>query len=613
MSILNRHFFDLYTIISKNFYLLTKNPEKFIIIPVKEMKHIFAYLKNYKKECFSAPFFKMLEACLELFVPLVVTKIIDSGIGGSDKGFIYKAGLMLLALGTAGLISSVTAQFFAAKAAIGCGTEMRNALFSHINRFSFSDIDSIGTSAIITRLTNDINQVQTGVNMVLRLFLRSPFIVFGSMIMAFTIDVKSALVFTVAIPLLFAVVFGIMFLSIPVFKKIQASLDNITMLTRENLSGVRVIRAFNREDKETADFKNASDKLTRLQISVGRISALLNPLTYVILNFSIIAVLNTGAGRVYSGNLTQGEVVALVNYMSQILVELVKLSNLIVTMNKAAACSKRIESVFSVSPDMEYPQNDTEIKSAEKAVEFRNVSFGYKGSKEKSLENISFSVLSGTTAGIIGATGSGKSTLINLITRFYDCTDGEILLFGRNVKKYTKSQLEKLIAVVPQKSVLFSGTIKDNLLIGNEKATENEMLEAVKIAQAEEFILSEEGGFDYMIEQDGKNLSGGQKQRLTIARALVKQSPVLILDDSMSALDFATDARLRIALKENFRDTTAFIVSQRVSTVRTADIILVMDDGRLSGIGTHDELLKTCEEYREICLSQLSEKEVGIK
>lgn len=577
------------------------------------MKQIFMYLRHYKKESFFAPFFKMLEACLELFVPLIVTKIIDTGIGNSDKSYIYKAGLMLLALGVTGLISSVTAQFFAAKAAIGCGTEMRNALFSHINSFSFIDIDSLGTSALITRLTNDINQVQTGVNMVLRLFLRSPFIVFGSMIMAFTIDVKSALVFTVAIPLLFAVVFGVMFISIPVFKKIQNALEKITMLTRENLSGIRVIRAFNREKKETEDFETASNDLTGLQIFVGRISALLNPLTYVILNIGIIAVLSRGAGRVYSGALTQGAVVALVNYMSQILVELVKLSNLIVTMNKAAACSKRIEAVFAVSPDMEYPQNESKTESCAKAIEFKNVSFSYKGSKEKSLENISFSVSCGLTVGIIGATGSGKSTLINLIPRFYDCTEGEILLFGRNVKEYTKSQLEKLIAVVPQKSVLFSGTIRENLLIGNAEASDEEIFEAVKTAQAEEVVTSKDGGLDHIIEQDGKNLSGGQKQRLTIARALVKKSPVLILDDSMSALDFSTDAKLRSALKEQLKGTTVFIVSQRVSTVRNADIILVMEDGELSGAGTHNELLENCEEYREICLSQLSEKEVGVK
>ena len=574
------------------------------------MKLILRYLKHYKKESFFAPFFKMLEACLELLVPLIVTRIIDFGIGSSDKQYIYKMGGVLIALGITGLISSVTAQYFAAKAAIGCSAEMRNGLFSHINSFSFSNIDSVGTSALITRLTNDINQVQTGINMVLRLFLRSPFIVFGSMIMAFTIDVKSALVFAAAIPMLFAVVFGIMFISIPLFKKIQNSLEKITLLTRENLLGVRVIRAFNREKKETEDFENSTAALVKLQMFAGRISALLNPLTYVILNLAVIAVLYKGGGAVFSGRLTQGAVVALVNYMSQILVELVKLSNLIVTMNKSAACSKRIEAVFEIEPEMSYPQNEAEISENAPAVEFKNVDFFYKSSKEAALESITFRAEKGSVVGIIGSTGSGKSTLINLIPRFYDCTDGEVLLFGRNVKEYTKAQLEKLIAVVPQRSVLFSGSIRDNLLVGCETATESDMLEAIKTAQAEDVVFSKDGGLDYIIEQDGKNLSGGQKQRLAIARAVVKKSPVLILDDSMSALDFATDAKLRAALKNQLGGTTVFIVSQRVSTVRNADKILVMDDGQLAGAGTHDELFEACAEYREICLSQLSEKEV---
>lgn len=574
------------------------------------MKLILRYLKHYKKESFFAPFFKMLEACLELLVPLIVTRIIDFGIGSSDKQYIYKMGGVLIALGITGLINSVTAQYFAAKAAIGCSAEMRNGLFSHINSFSFSNIDSVGTSSLITRLTNDINQVQTGINMVLRLFLRSPFIVFGSMIMAFTIDVKSALVFAAAIPMLFAVVFGIMFISIPLFKKIQNSLEKITLLTRENLLGVRVIRAFNREKKETEDFENSTAALVKLQMFAGRIAALLNPLTYVILNLAVIAVLYKGGGAVYGGRLTQGAVVALVNYMSQILVELVKLSNLIVTMNKSAACSKRIEAVFEIEPEMSYPQNEAEISENAPTVEFKNVDFFYKSSKEAALENISFCAESGSVVGIIGSTGSGKSTLINLIPRFYDCTDGEVLLFGKNVKEYTKAQLEKLIAVVPQRSVLFSGSIRDNLLVGCETATESDMLEAIKTTQAEDVVFSKDGGLDYIIEQDGKNLSGGQRQRLAIARAVVKKSPVLILDDSMSALDFATDAKLRAALKNQLGGTTVFIVSQRVSTVRNADKILVMDDGQLAGAGTHDELFEACAEYREICLSQLSEKEV---
>lgn len=576
------------------------------------MKQIFKYLKHYKTESIFSPFFKMLEACLELIVPLIVTKIIDYGIGFSDKPYVFKMGAILLSLGVAGLISSVTAQYFAAKAAIGCGTDMRNALFAHINRFSFSDIDSFGTSALITRLTNDINQVQTGVNMVLRLFLRSPFIVFGSMIMAFTIDIKSAIVFTIVIPLLFIVVFGIMFISIPVFKKIQNSLDKITMLTRENLSGVRVIRAFNRQEKEAEDFDNSTASLVKLQMFVGRISALLNPVTYVILNFAIIAVLYKSAGEVYAGRLTQGAVVALVNYMSQILVELVKLSNLIVTMNKAVACSNRIQAVFQQEPHMEYPEKEAVPANSANAVEFKNVSFFYDGSKESAVENISFTARKGMTIGIIGATGSGKSTLINLIPRFYDCTDGEINLLGQSIRNYKKEQLEKLVAIVPQKSVLFNGSIKDNLLVGNRNASEEDMWSAIRTAQAEDVVKSKEGGFDYIIEQDGKNLSGGQKQRLTIARALVKKSPVLIFDDSMSALDFATDARLRTALKNELKGSTVFIVSQRVSTVRNADLILVMDDGKLAGQGTHDELFEQCEEYREICLSQLSEKEAAI-
>lgn len=573
------------------------------------MKEIFPYLKHYKKESFFAPFFKMTEAILELIVPLIVTKIIDIGIGNSDKPFIYKMGLILFALGAAGLVSSVTAQFFAAKAAIGCGTEMRNALFIHINKFSFSNIDTLGTSALITRLTNDVNQIQTGVNMVLRLFLRSPFIVFGSMIMAFTIDVKSALVFTVAIPLLFAVVFGIMFLSIPVYKKIQDSLDKITLLIRENLSGIRVIRTFNRQEKETEDFDNATETLTGYQIFVGRISALLNPLTYVILNLAIVAILYKGASEVYDGKLTQGAVVALVNYMTQILVELVKLSNLIVTMNKAAACSKRIEAVFAHASHMEYPEIEASADINSNAVEFKDVSFYYQNSKEASLENISFKASEGETIGIIGATGSGKSTLANLIPRFYDCTSGEILLFGKDIKSYTKEQLEKMIAVVPQEVVLFSGTIRDNLKFGNQSSTDEELFSAIKTAQAEDVVFSKEGGLDYFIEQGGKNLSGGQKQRLTIARALAKNSRILILDDSMSALDFSTDAKLRAALKNQLAGKTVFIISQRVSTVKTADKIIVLDNGVLSGMGTHKELMKDCEEYKEICLSQLSEKE----
>lgn len=572
------------------------------------MKELTFYLKKYKKESILAPLFKMIEAIFELFVPLVISGIIDTGIPNSDKGYLLKMGGVLFALAAVGLASSVTAQYFAAKAAIGSAADMRNDLFRHINSFSYTEIDSFGTSTLITRLTNDVNQVQTGINMVLRLFLRSPFIVFGAMIMAFTINVKAALVFTAAIPLLFAVVFGIMFLSIPVYKKIQSKLDKITLLTRENLSGVRVIRAFNREEKEKQEFGETTNELQKLQIFVGRISALLNPVTYVILNLAIAALIWKGAISVNSGVLTQGAVVALVNYMSQILVELIKLSNLIVTINKASAGFKRIRSVMSVSTKMEFPEKSAEKKGSDYAVEFDNVSFCYERSKEPSLDNISFKIKKGTTVGVIGATGSGKSTLVNLIPRFYDCTGGEVKLFGNGVKSYSKDDLNALTAVVPQKSVLFKGTLKDNIRWGKEDAADSEIMKAAQIAQCDD-IIKVKGGLDFEIEQDGRNLSGGQKQRIAIARAIVKSAEILILDDSMSALDFATDARLRKAIKENTQDTTVFIVSQRASTVKNADIIIVLDDGRLAGIGTDEELFRSCEEYREICLSQLSGEE----
>ena len=574
------------------------------------MLRLMKYLKNYVKESILAPLFKMLEAGLELIVPLVITQIIDVGIANGDKPYIYKMGFALLALGIVGLISSVTAQYFAAKAAIGFGTELRNSLFSHINSLSFKEIDSIGTSTLITRITNDVNQLQTGVNMALRLFLRSPFIVFGSMIMAFTIDVKAALVFFVAIPLLFAVVFGVMFASVPVYKKVQAKLDKITLMTRENLSGVRVIRAFNRQKQEIKDFDDSCGELTRLQIFVGRISALLNPVTYVMLNLAIIAIIWIGGKEVYVGTLTQGLVVALVNYMSQILVELIKLSNLVVTTNKALACANRIASVMEVESDMEYGKESGK-KDESTAVEFKNVEFKYSGSKEPSLESVSFSVKRGQTVGIIGSTGSGKSTLINLIPRLYDCTDGEIELFGRNIKEYSQQELIDLVAVVPQKVALFKDTLRGNLLWGNENASDEEMLEAMRLAQGYDIIEAKGEGLDFEVEQDGKNLSGGQRQRISIARALVKKADILILDDSTSALDFATDARLRKALKESLGGSTVFIVSQRVSSVENSDVIFVMDDGRLAGVGTHKELYETCEVYKEICVSQLSQEEGG--
>ncbi len=573
------------------------------------MSIIVKYLKNYKKESILAPVFKMTEACLELIVPLIVTKIIDLGIGKSDKDYIVKMGLVLLALGAAGFASSVTAQYFAAKAAI-CSTEkMRNDLFAHINKFSFGNIDSSGTSSLITRITNDINQIQTGINMVLRLFLRSPFIVFGSMIMAFTIDIKSAVIFTVAIPLLFAVVFGIMFLTIPVFKKIQGSFDKITMLTRENLTGIRVIRAFNRQNKEIQDFNKESDILINLQLFAGKISALLNPLTYIILNGAVIAILWVSGNKVYSGALTRGAVVALINYMSQILVELVKLSNLIVTVNKSAACISRVTAVFEKEPEKIFSDEECELIKSSAAVEFNDVNFSYGSSKVPALENISFKAYPGTVTGIIGATGSGKSTLVNLIPGFYRCTGGEVKLFGQNTESFTKEQINRLVSVVPQKAVLFNGTVKDNILIGKHNASDSEVKNALKLAEAEDFVSEKSGGLNYVIEQEGKNLSGGQKQRLTIARAFVKKSPVLILDDSMSALDFVTESKLRKSLSENFKDAAVFIVSQRVATVKGADNIIVLDDGKICGSGKHSELIKSCHVYKEICLSQLSEKE----
>ena len=573
------------------------------------MRRLLKYLKGYIKESILAPLFKCFEACLELFVPLVVTKIIDIGIPSGDKPYIYKMGFLLLALGIAGLISSVTAQYFAAKAAIGFGTGVRNDLFRHINSFTFTEIDSAGVSTLITRLTNDVNQVQTGVNMVLRLFLRSPFIVFGAMIMAFTIDVKTALIFVAAIPLLFAVVFGIMFLSVPIYKKVQSSLDKITGITRENLSGVRVIRAFNRQGKEIEDFNKSTGELTRLQLFVGRISSLLNPVTYVILNLAVAAIIWVGGGKVYSGALTQGLVVALVNYMMQILVELIKLSNLVVTINKSLACANRISAVFDEKPSLVYPEKDTAQKDGDIAVRFNNVSFSYKNAKEPSVENISFEIKKGQRVGIIGPTGSGKTTLINLIPRLYDCTEGSVELMGKDVKAYTRESLLKKVSVVAQNTVLFKGTLRDNLRRGREDATDEEMMKALELAQGLDIVKAKGQGLDFEIEQGGKNLSGGQRQRISIARSLVKKSDVYIFDDSMSALDFATDARLRRAINGSLDCSAVIIVSQRVSSVKNSDLIIVMDDGHAVGTGTHEQLINECEVYKEICLSQLSDGE----
>ena len=582
------------------------------------MKKLLKYLSIYKKEAVLAPLFKMLEASFELLVPLVMAEIIDTGIKNQDMAFILKMGAVLVLLGAIGLACSLTAQYFAAKAAVGFGAGIRRDLFRHINRLSYSEIDTQGTATLITRMTSDVNQVQSGVNLTLRLFLRSPFIVFGAMIMAFTIDVKSALIFVLAIPLLSAVVFGIMLLSMPLYKKVQRQLDGVMQITRENLSGARVIRAFNREQDEAEAFKKEGGMLIRFQLFVGKISALLNPVTYVIVNLAIIILIYTGAVQVDSGRLSQGEVVALVNYMSQILVELIKLANLIISITKALACAGRINRVFEMKSSIVDPgeQQREQEKSEEKAavpgmprVSFQNVSFSYQGSKEASLSHISFDAAPGEMIGVIGGTGSGKSTLVNLIPRFYDVTEGQVLVDGTDVRAIPLSRLRGRIGVVPQKAVLFKGTIRDNMRWGKENASDQEIEEALETAQALEIVKTREKGLDTMIFQGGKNLSGGQRQRLTIARALVRKPHILIPDDSSSALDFATDARLRKALRERTEGTTVFLVSQRASALRYADQILVLDDGRLAGKGSHEELLKHCPVYREICQSQFSGEE----
>lgn len=582
------------------------------------MKKLLNYLSAYKKEAVLAPLFKMLEASFELLVPLVMAQIIDTGIKNQDLAYILKMGAVLVLLGVIGLACSLTAQYFAAKAAVGFGAGVRRDLFRHINRLSYSEIDAQGTATLITRMTSDVNQVQSGVNLTLRLFLRSPFIVFGAMIMAFTIDVKSALIFAAAIPLLSLVVFGIMLISMPLYKRVQRQLDRVMQITRENLTGARVIRAFNREQDEIASFKEEGGLLIRFQIFVGRISALLNPVTYVIVNLAIVVLIYTGAGQVDSGRIPQGEVVALVNYMSQILVELIKLANLIISITKALACAGRISSVFEMESSIADPgeEKGRQVKKEENPpvsgtprVSFQNVSFSYQGSKEESLSDISFDAAPGEIIGVIGGTGSGKSTLVNLIPRFYDVTKGQVLVNGTDVRAQSLSKLRGQIGVVPQKAVLFKGTIRDNMRWGKEDASDQEIEEALETAQALEVVKSRENGLDAMIFQGGKNLSGGQRQRLTIARALVRKPQILILDDSSSALDFATDARLRKALRERTGGAAVFLVSQRASALRHADQILVLDDGRLAGKGKHEELLETCPVYREICLSQLSGEE----
>lgn len=570
------------------------------------MKDLIKYLRHYIKESILAPLFKMLEASFELFVPLVMAAIIDTGIKNSDKPYIFKMGMVLVGLAIVGFISALTAQYFAAKAAVGFGKELRGDLYRHINTLSYSEIDKIGTSTLITRLTADVNQMQTAVNLFLRLFLRSPFIVIGAVVMAFTVDPKTAIIFAVSIPMLAVVVFGIMFYSVPIYKKVQNRLDSVMRMTRENLSGVRVIRAFNHEQREIEDFDKCSEELKDMQLYGGKISAYLNPITYVIVNLSIVLIIYVGGLRVDTGRLTQGEVISLINYMSQVLVELIKLSNLIINLTKSVACGNRINDVFKIKPSINdgsgiKTENDT-------AVEFDHVSATYAGSNEKSLDSLTLNVPRGSTVGIIGATGSGKTTLINLIPRFYDVSGGSLKVNGTDVRNYNVDELRKLVGVVPQKAALVSGTVRDNMKWGKPDATDEEINAALKTAQALDFV-DEKNGLDSKILQGGKNLSGGQIQRLTIARALVRKPEILILDDSSSALDFATDAALRRAIKSDTDNMTVFIVSQRFSTIKNADMIIVLDDGRVCGIGKHDELFESCEEYHDICESQLSSKE----
>ena len=570
------------------------------------MKKLLIYLKAYRKEACLAPIFKMLEAVFELFVPLVIKGIIDYGIAAEDRAYCLRMGLLLLLLAVIGLAMATTAQWFSARAAAGFAAKIKQVLMEHIQKLSYTELDTIGTSTLITRMTSDVNQVQTGTNLVLRLFMRSPFIVFGSMIMAFTIDFKAAMIFVITIPLLSVVVFGIMLSSIPLYKKVQSQLDRVLGITRENLTGVRVIRAFNKEEEEISHFKTENEQFTRLQTFVGKISALMNPLTFVIVNSAILVLVWTGAWRVEGGILTQGAVVALVNYMSQILVELIKLADLIINITKAVACGNRIQKVLEVEPSMENGSKECieEKRTPANAVDFNHVSLTYSGAGAPSLTDIDLHVKTGQTIGIIGGTGSGKTSVVNLIPRFYDATQGNVLVFGKPVKEQDMESLRSQIAVVPQKAVLFAGTIRENMKWGKEDATDEEIMEALTIAQAAEVVQKKEGGLDAFVEQGGKNLSGGQRQRLTIARALVRKPRILILYDSASALDFATDAAFRKTIREMKNAPTVFIVSQRTSSIRFADQILVLDDGKSVGVGTHDELLTTCSVYKEIYDSQ---------
>lgn len=578
------------------------------------MKKLLMYLKDYKLEAVMAPLFKMLEASFELIVPLVMASIIDKGIANADKPFIFRMCGILIVLALIGLTCAVTAQYFSAKAAVGVSTKLRHSLFSHVETLSFAEMDTIGNSTLITRMTSDVNQVQSGVNMLLRLFLRSPFIVFGAMIMAFTVDVKAALVFVVTIPLLSIVVFGVMALTMPLYKKVQGGLDVVLGHTRENLAGARVIRAFNKEADESAAFEESNNFLTNMQVVVGRLSALTNPLTYIIINTSIIAVIWIGGKQVYEGVITQGEVVALVSYMSQILVELVKLANLIINLTKSFACANRIEEILNTTSTLEQVQNafdkDSATWNGDERVVFDHVGMTYAGATEESLTDINLKVRAGQTVGIIGGTGSGKSSLVNLIPRFYDVSSGALYVDGKDVRAYELTELRDKIGVVMQKAVLFSGSIRENLRWGNPDATEEQMWKALEAAQAVDVVKGKTNGLDEKIEEGGKNLSGGQKQRLTIARAIVKDPDILILDDSASALDFATDAKLRAALKNLQGQKTIFIVSQRTSSIQFADQIVVLDDGKAVGIGTHEQLLDTCEVYREIYESQFKKEDL---
>lgn len=580
------------------------------------MKRLLTYLKRHPLATLFAPLFKMLEASFELFVPLVVAKMIDIGIYQKNAGYLWRMGALLVLLGIIGFGFAITAQYFAAKSAVSTGRDLRNDLFAHINTLSFKEIDTLGTSTLINRMTNDINQVQNGINMFLRLFLRSPFVVFGAMVMAFTVDAKAAIPFVIVIPALAVVVFAILLITMPLYKNVQKQLDDVLLSTRENLLGIRVVRAFNRQESEMESFGKKSSRLFFRQIHVGKISALLNPVTYVIINLGIIAILWSGGNQVYLGRLTQGQVIALINYMSQILVELIKLANLIILLSKAIASLNRVNNIFDMQPSIKeegaFLASKTPIGSiaGTAAVEFKNVSFSYNETAKEVLSNITFKAMPGQTIGIIGGTGSGKSSLVNSIPRFYDVQNGSVEVDGGNVKTLNPVSIRKHIGMVPQKAQLFKGTLRENMRWGRKNATDEEIYQALEIAQAKEFVDSKDQGLDLMIEQNGSNLSGGQKQRLTIARALVKNPDILILDDSASALDFATDARLRKAIKQQIQNRTVFLVSQRVSTIRNADQILVLDDGTLAGIGTHEELLRENEVYQEICASQLSKEEV---